>query len=250
MLEAIRVRSSLDAADHRAAAPDGGRRRKAEARVSRVDTFPRKPGAAVADFDQGTAYAAAVTSPDKLDREEATSSTEARGDRGSRESHEPVHVAKVFDELHKNEVRTAILERGIRPDGRGTAEIRALSAEVGLLPRTHGSGLFTRGQTQVLSVATLGSVGEEQILDNIGIDVSKRYMHHYNFPPYSDWRGQGRSRGASRRDIGHGNLAERALDRRSFPRRASFPTRSVWCRRSSPPTARPPWRASAGAPSP
>jgi polyribonucleotide nucleotidyltransferase len=158
----------------------------------------------------GAALSTAVRNPDKLAREESTSQLKREAIEALKDDHEPVHVAKVFDQLHKNEVRTAVLEQGIRPDGRGTRDIRQLSSEVGLLPRTHGSGLFTRGQTQVLSVATLGSVGEEQILDNIGIDVSKRYMHHYNFPPYST--GEVRPlRGASRRDIGHGNLAERAL---------------------------------------
>lgn len=154
--------------------------------------------------------AAAVNHPDKQVREEATGQLKRETIEALMQSHDPVMVAKVFDELHKAEVRTAILERGLRPDGRGPKEIRPLSAEVGLLPRTHGSGLFTRGQTQVLSVATLGSVGEEQIIDGIGIDVSKRWMHHYNFPPYST--GEVRPlRGASRRDIGHGHLAERAL---------------------------------------
>ncbi|HEX2988909.1 MAG TPA: polyribonucleotide nucleotidyltransferase, partial [Chloroflexota bacterium] len=154
--------------------------------------------------------AAAVNNPDKAAREESTGLLKRETLEALQESHDPILVAKVFDEMHKAEVRTAILQKGTRPDGRILNQIRQLSAEVGLLPRTHGSGLFTRGQTQVLSVATLGSVSEEQIIDGIGIDVSKRYMHHYNFPPYST--GEVRPlRGASRRDIGHGHLAERAL---------------------------------------
>ena len=85
----------------------------------------------------------------------------------------------------KEEVRKMIAYEGIRPDGRTHNEIRPVSCEVGILPRTHGSGLFTRGQTQVLTVATLGALGDVQILDGLGIEESKRYMHHYNFPPYS-----------------------------------------------------------------
>ncbi len=117
---------------------------------------------------------------------------------------------QAFDTLLKEEVRTAILERGLRPDGRGPTDIRPIWIEVGVLPRTHGSAIFTRGQTQVISIATLGSKGEEQMLDSLGIEESKRYMHHYNFPPYSTGEVK-RLRGPSRRDIGHGALAERAL---------------------------------------
>ena len=90
-------------------------------------------------------------------------------------------------------------------------EIRALSAEVGVLPRTHGSGLFQRGQTQVLTVATLGALGDVQMLDGIDFEETKRYMHHYNFPGYSVGEAK-TSRGAGRREIGHGALAERALE--------------------------------------
>jgi polyribonucleotide nucleotidyltransferase len=173
------------------------------------DDIPAETRAAVTAQVRDS-LSAAVRNPDKLTREESTSRLKRDAIEALRDNHEPVYVAKVFDELHKSEVRAAILDQGLRPDGRGTRDIRHLGSEVGLLPRTHGSGLFTRGQTQVLSVATLGSVSEEQILDNIGIDSSKRYMHHYNFPPYST--GEVRPlRGASRRDIGHGTLAERAL---------------------------------------
>ena len=108
------------------------------------------------------------------------------------------------------ELRSLILDEGRRPDGRAPDEIRPLSCAVGLLPRTHGSALFTRGQTQVMSVITLGGVGDEQLIDDLGVVASKRFMHHYNFPPYSV--GEVRPlRGASRRDIGHGSLVERAL---------------------------------------
>ncbi len=110
----------------------------------------------------------------------------------------------------KSIVRRWLLDDQKRVDGRGMDEIRPLAAEVALLPRTHGSGLFTRGQTQVLTVATLGSIGDEQLLDGIDGEVEKRYMHHYNFPSFSV--GETRpSRGPGRREIGHGALAERAL---------------------------------------
>ena len=94
-------------------------------------------------------------------------------------------MADLLYDILKEEVRKMIAYEGIRPDGRTHNEIRPVSCEVGILPRTHGSGLFTRGQTQVLTVATLGALGDVQILDGLGIEESKRYMHHYNFPPYS-----------------------------------------------------------------
>jgi polyribonucleotide nucleotidyltransferase len=112
--------------------------------------------------------------------------------------------------LTKKLVRTRIVEEGVRIDGRGTAEIRPLSAEVDLLPTAHGSALFQRGDTQVLNVTTLGMPRMNQLLDTIGPDDHKRYMHHYNFPPYSTGEA-GAMRGPRRRDIGHGMLAERAL---------------------------------------
>ncbi len=116
-----------------------------------------------------------------------------------------------FDERVKQQVRGSILEKGIRPDGRGLKEIRPISAEVGILPRTHGSGLFTRGQTQALTIATLGSTAEEQRLDTLSPEDTKRFLHHYNFPPFSV--GEVRRMGSpSRRDIGHGALAERAIE--------------------------------------
>lgn len=112
--------------------------------------------------------------------------------------------------LQKYVVRRWLLDDGKRVDGRGLNDIRGLASEVNLIPRVHGSGLFTRGQTQVLTIATLGTVGESQIIDGIGDDIPKRYMHHYNFPSYSV--GETRpSRGPGRREIGHGALAEKAL---------------------------------------
>ncbi len=119
-------------------------------------------------------------------------------------------VSGIFDAMVKSAVRSSILERGERPDGRKTDEIREIWMQVGYLPRAHGSAIFTRGQTQALSVATMGATSENQMLDGLGIEESKRYIHHYNFPPYSV--GEVRfMRGPSRRDIGHGALAERAL---------------------------------------
>lgn len=119
-------------------------------------------------------------------------------------------VKKAVSELVKNEVRRLIAVEGIRPDGRQTDEIRPITNEVALLPRTHGSGLFTRGQTQALSICTLGAVGDVQIVDGLGLEESKRFMHHYNFPPYSV--GEARPlRAPGRREIGHGALGERAL---------------------------------------
>ena len=119
-------------------------------------------------------------------------------------------VHACFDNLVKETMRTMITKENLRPDGRRADEIRQITCETGVLPRTHGSGLFTRGQTQVLNVCTLGTPSEAQRLDGLGLEESKRYMHHYNFPPYSVGE-TGFMRGASRRDIGHGALAERAL---------------------------------------
>lgn len=120
-------------------------------------------------------------------------------------------ISEVFELIMKEEVRKQIIEKGIRPDNRKLDEIRPISCEVGLLPRTHGSGLFNRGQTQVLTIATLGASSDVQIIDGLGEEESKRYMHHYNFPAYSV--GEVRpSRGPGRREIGHGALAERALE--------------------------------------
>jgi len=119
-------------------------------------------------------------------------------------------VGQALDAFVKKTVREAILERDHRPDGRDPKTIRPITCEVGVLPRAHGSAIFTRGQTQVLSVTTLGSVGDAQKLDTLSPVESKRYMHHYNFPPYSVGE-TGRMGGAGRREIGHGALAERAL---------------------------------------
>jgi len=126
------------------------------------------------------------------------------------ESVDPKGAVKVLDEELKSAIRGRILDQGVRLDGRDPATVRPVWCEVGLSPRTHGTGLFNRGETQVLTITTLGTPREEQTLDTLGPDDSKRYMHHYNFPPYSTGEA-GFMRGPKRREIGHGALAERAL---------------------------------------
>ena len=170
----------------------------------------------------GDKLEATIYNPDKAGREDATSelrkqTIEEFVGRGA----DAREVSAVFSSLEKALVRRNILDKGLRPDHRGLAEIRPVSCEVGVLPRTHGSGLFTRGQTQVLTVCTLGTLSDKQIIDSIAPDQYKRYIHHYNFPPYSV--GEARPlRAPSRRDVGHGALAERALlpmipDEEEFP---------------------------------
>ena len=126
------------------------------------------------------------------------------------EKYSEKEVLSALDTRHKYVLRKQILDNNQRIGGRGVTEIRPLSCEVGILPRTHGSGLFSRGQTQVLTITTLGSTRKEQMLDGLGIEESKRFMHHYNFPGFSN--GEVRRVGStSRRETGHGALAERAL---------------------------------------
>lgn len=120
-------------------------------------------------------------------------------------------IDAVLTDIIRKEIREMIIEKGIRPDDRKPEEIRPISCDIGLLPRAHGSGLFTRGQTQALTIATLGASSDVQIIDGITEEEFKRYMHHYNFPPYSV--GETRMlRGPGRREVGHGALAERALE--------------------------------------
>lgn len=128
---------------------------------------------------------------------------------------------RVVDELIEHEIRKAVLESGKRVDGRALDEIRPLSANVGVLPRTHGSGLFNRGETQVLSIVTLGSPGDEQLLDTMEESGKKSYMHHYNFPAFSVGE-VAPLRGPGRREIGHGALAEKALEA-VLPNKEKFP---------------------------
>jgi polyribonucleotide nucleotidyltransferase len=157
---------------------------------------------------------------DKLERQDATKAVEedvlqkyAILDEEAADVVDPerrAQVQRAFDKLEKDIIRRRIAVEKRRPDGRAADEIREVTAEVGIAPRTHGSALFTRGQTQAYTVATLGTSREEQRLDTLGLETAKRYFHHYNFPPFSVGEA-GFMRGPKRRDIGHGALAERAL---------------------------------------
>ncbi|NPV42990.1 MAG: polyribonucleotide nucleotidyltransferase [Firmicutes bacterium] len=165
----------------------------------------------------------AIRNPDKMIREENINKVVENALQHFEETYpeKEKEIKDVLYKLLKEEVRRMIIQEGIRPDGRALDEIRPISCEIGILPRTHGSGLFTRGQTQVLTVTTLGAMGDVQILDGLGIEEFKRYMHHYNFPPYSV--GETRFlRGPGRREIGHGALAERALEP-MIPSEEEFP---------------------------
>ncbi|CAN5719489.1 polyribonucleotide nucleotidyltransferase [soil metagenome] len=173
-------------------------------------------------LDAVTAYlgdklSKSLSNPDKVMRIEGTDVLKrdlknhfATPADGSEPRFSAKEVSGAFEQLLKQEVREGILVHGNRPDGRGPNEIRPIWSQVGYLPRAHGSAIFTRGQTQALTVVTLGSAAEEQRLDSIGPEDRKRYIHHYNFPPYSVGEVR-RMIGPSRRDIGHGALAERAL---------------------------------------
>ena len=172
----------------------------------------------------GSALDEATQVEDKLERQETTKAVEA----AILEQHAPAApegaseeqlvsakkqraaVQLAFDALEKSIIRERIAIHKKRPDGRAEGEIRDISIEVGVLPRAHGSALFTRGQTQALSVAALGTLKEEMRLDTLGLETKKYYWHHYNFPPFSVGEA-GRMGGVKRRDIGHGALAERAL---------------------------------------
>ncbi len=164
----------------------------------------------------GDALRQAVYNADKATREDAIAAARSQlyealvSQDGENADDLLKRAGQEFEALVKEQVRTRILDEGIRPDNRRTNEVRPVSAEVGLLPRTHGSAVFTRGQTQVVSVVTLGTRREEQRLDDIGLEETKRFMHHYNFPPYSTGETKP-MRGPSRRDIGHGALVERSL---------------------------------------
>jgi polyribonucleotide nucleotidyltransferase len=154
---------------------------------------------------------------DKLERQDATSALRAEviarftPEEGAEDYAAALQNASLaFDKLEKQVIRQRIAVQKKRPDGRGTQEIRPISIDVGLLPRTHGSALFTRGQTQALSVVALGTTREGMRLDTLGLETEKWYFHHYNFPPFSVGEA-GFMRGPKRRDIGHGALAERAL---------------------------------------
>ncbi len=160
----------------------------------------------------GEAIAAANATPGKAARAEALDAVgaEALGALAERFPGREKEIKAALRSLTKAVVRRRIAEEGIRIDGRGPADIRPLSAEVGLIPTAHGSALFQRGETQVLNIATLGMPRMNQLLDTIGVDESKRYLHHYNMPPFATGEA-GFMRGPKRREIGHGLLAERAV---------------------------------------
>lgn len=172
---------------------------------------------------------AAIQTQEKKAREEAVADvmdgardyfdTKYAGQEDLDEIQKSVNIA--LHDLEKDEVRRLITKEQVRPDGRRIDEIRPLSSEVGLLPRAHGSGLFTRGQTQALSVATLAPLREHQIIDGLGVEESKRFMHHYNFPPFSVGE-TGRMGSPGRREVGHGALGERAL-KHVIPSEEDFP---------------------------
>jgi polyribonucleotide nucleotidyltransferase len=172
----------------------------------------------------GSALEEATQVEDKLARQEATKAIEAQvleqhapgAPEGASEDQlksakqQRAAVQMAFDKLEKSIIRERIAVHKKRPDGRGENEIRDITIEVGVTPRTHGSALFTRGQTQALSVVAMGTLKEEMRLDTLGLETKKYYWHHYNFPPFSVGEA-GRMGGVKRRDIGHGALAERAL---------------------------------------
>jgi polyribonucleotide nucleotidyltransferase len=173
---------------------------------------------------------AAVSIPGKLERyakideimETVVAEYEAKEYESDEIKDDTIHqVNIILHDLEKNEVRRLITEDKVRPDGRKINEIRPLDSQVDLLPRVHGSALFTRGETQVLSVTTLGALGEVQKIDGLGLEDQKRFMHHYNFPPYSVGE-TGRMGAPGRREIGHGALGERAL-RQVLPSEEEFP---------------------------
>ncbi len=172
---------------------------------------PEEIDAAVRDYAEGK-MRTAIQTYDKMERLDNMDAVEAE----TKEHFEEIYpengkdVDSVLYNITKEQVRSMILDEGIRPDNRKLDEIRPIWVDTSILPRTHGSGLFKRGQTQVMSIATLGAMGDAQTIDGITEQTEKRYMHHYNFPPYSV--GEARPlRSPGRREIGHGALAERAL---------------------------------------
>ncbi|MFC2014675.1 polyribonucleotide nucleotidyltransferase [Chloroflexota bacterium] len=181
---------------------------KAKLEIPAIEVNPDvRPGVLAAIGDK---VVQALSHPDKNEREEGLFALKRELIGSLGESFSEKEILAVLDENIKAEIRANLLEKKQRISGRSLTEVRPLDCEVGLLPRTHGSGLFTRGQTQVLTIATLGSTRKEQMIDGIGIEETKRFMHHYNFPPFSVGEA-GRMTGPGRREIGHGALAERSL---------------------------------------
>ncbi|HEX74561.1 MAG TPA: polyribonucleotide nucleotidyltransferase [Dehalococcoidia bacterium] len=152
----------------------------------------------------------ALSQSEKLQREEGLRRLEKELIASLGESFPEQDIVSAFGAMVRDEIRTNILDKGKRIDGRSLTDVRSISCEIGLLPRTHGSALFTRGQTQVLTITTLGSINMEQQLDGLGIEETKRFIHHYNFPPFSSGE-VSRIGTPGRREIGHGALVERAI---------------------------------------
>ena len=198
---------------------------KMEVSLLQVDAGLKKE---IFDASYGTMKAAVMTE-EKLAREDNIEQVkidirEAYAEKFAgheEEDHLLKEVKQITEDLEKDVVRELITIDKIRPDGRKLDEIRPLSSETGLLPRVHGSGLFTRGQTQALSACTLAPLGEHQIIDGLGVEVSKRFIHHYNFPQFSVGS-TGRAGSPGRREIGHGALGERALAQ-VIPSEEDFP---------------------------
>ncbi|PQV65261.1 polyribonucleotide nucleotidyltransferase [Abditibacterium utsteinense] len=160
----------------------------------------------------GAQFKAALLTPVKGERNENVEALKslAKAELSESLGDDAKYLGSAFEKLAEKLTRASILEDGVRPDGRKIGDLRELTAKVSLLPRTHGTGLFSRGETQVLTIATLGSPGDEKIIDGLDDEEKRRYLHHYNFPPYSV--GEARPmRGPGRREIGHGALAEKAL---------------------------------------
>lgn len=182
-----------------------------EKREAKLFTVPEELLTAVRDYTKDR-LDEATRNPDKLDRDAHIADINAEAMEHFLVEYPEMdkEIAIALHDIEKEIVRRMITHEKIRPDGREVEEVRPVSCEVGLLPRTHGSGLFTRGQTQILTVTTLGPLGDEQIIDGLGPETTKHYIHHYNFPGYSV--GEAKPiRSPGRREIGHGALAERAL---------------------------------------
>ena len=165
---------------------------------------------AAISLNYGGKLTQAVSQADRDERERAAALIKQEATEELKETFPEADIAEAVDNQLKKAARTRILDKKMHLDGRQPKEIRPISSEVGLLPRAHGSGLFTRGRTQVLTITTLGSLRQEQLIDDLGLEETKRFMHHYNFPPFSN--GEVKRLGSpGRREIGHGALAEKAL---------------------------------------
>ncbi|HEX8465925.1 MAG TPA: polyribonucleotide nucleotidyltransferase [Abditibacterium sp.] len=192
---------------------------KAQMKISKI---PDAVTSAIAE-KYGESFKAAVLTYTKGERNEAVEGIKiaAKAELAESLGDDAKYLSAAFEKLAEKVTRASILEDGVRPDGRKIGDLRELTAKAAILPRTHGTGLFSRGETQVLTIATLGSPGDEKIIDGLDDEEKRRYLHHYNFPPYSV--GEARPmRGPGRREIGHGALAEKALvpvlpTQRDFP---------------------------------